>query len=189
MATKTVYKVCAVALCVEIVLRAILGAYLGFGPWIFLLTFTRADGLFVGPTLAALLATRHQLSKRFLAGFAIAGSLALLVVALAGRSQILYGGPLMCTIGFSGLAILCGVLIAFCLQFEATPAARFFRLGPMRSFGKYSYGLYVFTFRSTICWIISLRSDSASSFRRPSCTPFPIWDCSRRFLRGCMAQL
>jgi len=142
--TKTVYKVCAGALCFTLLLRIVLGAHFGFGAWMQFFPLTRSDGLFVGSGLAALLATGHRPSYKQLLTWGLAGlSTLVLVVIFRGREELLYGGPVMCTIGYSGLAIFFGVLIAYCVQSEG-PLVRFFEAPWIRAFGRYSYGMYVY---------------------------------------------
>ena len=58
ISTKTVYRLCGAAVCFTLILRVVSGWYFGYGVWLFLLTPTRADGLFVGAGLAALLASK-----------------------------------------------------------------------------------------------------------------------------------
>jgi peptidoglycan/LPS O-acetylase OafA/YrhL len=162
--SKTVYRLCGAALCLTLVLRLTAGAYFGFGPWIQFFPLTRGDGLFVGSALAAIFATHNRLSKKFMFGFALAGSLALLAVAVTDYRELFYGGPHMFTIGISGLAILFGVLIAYCLQSGAAPVARIFRMSWLRNFGRYSYGLYVFHLPIYFLFEHLLREHSALTF-------------------------
>ncbi len=144
LTTRSIYKVCAVALSGTVALRIVLGMHFGFGVWMSFFTLTRADGLFVGSALAALFATRQRLSPRLLWAFASPAFLVLVAVAILAPSQYSYGGSWMYSIGLPAAAILFGVLIAFSLQSQASALTRFFRTGWMRNFGRYSYGLYVF---------------------------------------------
>jgi peptidoglycan/LPS O-acetylase OafA/YrhL len=144
LSTKSIYRVCAAALCFTLLLRTILSAHFGYGAWMLFCPLTRSDGLFVGSGLAALLASGYRLSHRHLLTWGSGGvATLLLVVVLRGRKELLYGGPLMSTIGFSGLATLFGVLIAYSVQ-SSTGLARFFETAWLRSFGRYSYGIYVY---------------------------------------------
>lgn len=142
--TKTIYKLCGVALCFTLALRIVTGPYFGYTTWMLFSPFTRSDGLFAGSALAALLASGYRPSKKLLIGLTAAGSLALVVVGLTGHEQFYYGGPYMGTIGLSSLAILFAVLIAYCLEFGHAPLPRALQAGWLRAFGRYSYGLYVF---------------------------------------------
>ena len=144
LSTKAVYKLCGIALCFTLTLRFVAGTHFGFGSWIDFFPLTRADGLFVGSALAALLASNHRFSRRLLAGIALPCVLALGLVALTGYHQFFYGGPYMYTIGYSSIAILFGVLIAYCLEFNNAGLSRVLQVKWLRSFGRYSYGLYVF---------------------------------------------
>jgi peptidoglycan/LPS O-acetylase OafA/YrhL len=66
LAPKAIVKVCAVALLITLALRIILVTNLGVGIWVFAATPTRADGLFVGAALAAILAIRGEFPKSLL---------------------------------------------------------------------------------------------------------------------------
>jgi peptidoglycan/LPS O-acetylase OafA/YrhL len=145
LSSRAVYRICAGALCFTLVLRIILGAHFGYGAWIQFFPLTRSDGLFVGSGLAALLATGHRPThKQLLIWGTVCFATLVGVAAIRGREELLYGGPLMSTIGFSALAILFGVLIAHCVQFHTNLLTRFFEAPWIRAFGRYSYGMYVY---------------------------------------------
>ena len=55
---KAIVKVCAISMVVTLTLRLLLVPGFGPGIWVFALTPTRADGLFVGAALAAVLAIK-----------------------------------------------------------------------------------------------------------------------------------
>ena len=144
LTTKAVYKLCGVALCLTLALRIVAGSHFGFGPWIFLCPLTRADGLLVGSALAALLASKCQPSKRLLAGLASAAVLGLAAISLGGYRQLFYGGPLMSTFGFTSLAILFGVFVAYSILFSDAALPQALQAKWLCNFGRYSYGMYVF---------------------------------------------
>jgi peptidoglycan/LPS O-acetylase OafA/YrhL len=144
VSTRTVTRICGAALCVALAFRIGAGMYFGFGVWLFMLPISRADGLFVGSALAALLALNYQPSKRLLAGTGTAATLALLLVFALGRVQIYFGGPLMSTFGFTAVAVLCGVLISWSLQSNGGLLSTIFEARWIRNLGRYSYGMYVF---------------------------------------------
>jgi peptidoglycan/LPS O-acetylase OafA/YrhL len=142
--TKTVYKLCGVALCLTLAVRVFAGGHFGYGAWLQFSPLTRADGLFAGSGLAAMLASNYRPSKKLLACLTAACSLSFLVIALTGYRQFFYGGPFMSTIGYSSYAILFGVLIAYCLESGQATVPRLLQARWLRGFGRYSYGLYVF---------------------------------------------
>jgi peptidoglycan/LPS O-acetylase OafA/YrhL len=144
LSTKAVYRLCGIALCFALALRFFGGMHFGYGSWIDFFPLTRADGLFVGSALAAILASNHRFSKRLLAGIALPCVVALGVVAMTGYHQFFYGGPYMYTIGYSSIALLFGVLVAYCLEFNNAGLSRMLQVKWLRGFGRYSYGLYVF---------------------------------------------
>lgn len=149
LSTKKVYKLCGIGLCCLLAMRVIGGAYFGYGFW---MQLSRADGLFAGSALAALLASNYRPSKRLLAGFAAAAALGLVIVGFTGYRQLYYDGPFMSTIGFSSLAILFTVLIAYCLEFNDGLLPQALQARWLRAFGRYSYGLYVFHLPIYYAW-------------------------------------
>jgi peptidoglycan/LPS O-acetylase OafA/YrhL len=145
LAPRSIVKVCAVALCSTLALRLILVPNFGDGIWLYALTPTRADGLFVGAALAAIYRIRGEFSKPLLQGLTSAGCVCLAAVAIfAPVNELWLTGQLMSVIGISGVALLCGALIVFCLRYNEGRLAKVFQLKWMRSLGKYSYGMYVF---------------------------------------------
>jgi peptidoglycan/LPS O-acetylase OafA/YrhL len=147
LAPKTVLKVCGAGLMGALVLRLILVPHFGSGIWVFASTFTRADGLFVGSALAAVIAVRRQIPKSLLVALAAGGTAILAMIALIGPARELWlTGPKMAMVGITGVALLGGALVGFCVQFQTGALARLFDVGWLRSFGKYSYGMYVWHF-------------------------------------------
>jgi peptidoglycan/LPS O-acetylase OafA/YrhL len=142
---RSIVKVCAVALCTTLTLRSILVPLFGSGIWLFALTPTRSDGLFVGAGLAAILAIRREFPKPLLAWMAGAGAMLLGGVAVFGATRELWEtGRLMGAIGITGLALLSGALIGFSLEYRDSRVGQMLQAPWLRSFGKYSYGMYVF---------------------------------------------
>jgi peptidoglycan/LPS O-acetylase OafA/YrhL len=147
LTTRAVVKLCAVAFVVSFALRVILDAHFGTGIWVYAFTITRADGLYVGSALAAILALEGHISNRILGGLTAGGLLALAMVAVFGPARCLWEtGEYMSIFGISGVALLSGAAVVFCLQYTETRLGRFFQQGWIRSFGKYSYGMYVWHF-------------------------------------------
>ena len=106
---------------------------------------TRADGLFLGASLALLLQSRFA---------ALAGRFALLVfVASAGVMTAIFlrrpgflwwnAGQFLFSIQFTVVALAATSLIALCLE-PGSFASRMFGSPFLRFFGRYSYGLYIF---------------------------------------------
>ena len=130
LAPRSIVKVCAGALCTTLTLRLILVPHFGDGIWLWALTPTRADGLFVGAALAAIFAMKGEFPKPLLAGMTTAGGLALGAVAVFVPARELWlTGRLMAVIGITGLALLCGALIVFCLQYNESLLGEIFSNG------------------------------------------------------------
>jgi peptidoglycan/LPS O-acetylase OafA/YrhL len=148
LSARAISRLCAAALLSSLVLRLILVPHFGDGIWVYAFTITRADGLFVGSAIAAIYAlNKGQISNRLLAGFTAGGVAALAMVAVLGFPRDLWeAGNWMARVGISGVALLSGALVVFCLQFAQTSVGRFFQRRWIRTFGKYSYGMYVWHF-------------------------------------------
>jgi peptidoglycan/LPS O-acetylase OafA/YrhL len=127
-----------------------LGFYLlrgrGWSPhWPEYFILCRVDALGVGALLAALV--RGPLRKKLLsmapAGFAVCGGVLALLLFIRHTTSIL--DPAVSVIGLSLFAATFGFLLLTTLV-EGSVAQRFFRLGGLRFFGRYSYGLYLYHF-------------------------------------------
>jgi peptidoglycan/LPS O-acetylase OafA/YrhL len=107
-------------------------------------TFSCADNLLFGCILALLLRTRHRdrilsIAPRIFFFCLIA----VLLMALPDRGLRFYNSALQQTLGASFIGIGFTALIAMSLV-PTSRTARIFGTQPLRFFGKYSYGLYVF---------------------------------------------
>ncbi len=141
---RAVLKVCIAGALCALMLRIGLVSYFGPHLWIDILTPCRGEGLLVGSALAVA-ATRGRISVRAIAGMAAAGAgLVFSIVFLDHREFTNTDhGPYMYTIGVSGLALLFGALVASS-QYSIPGLTRALNWGWLRSFGKYSYGIYVY---------------------------------------------
>jgi peptidoglycan/LPS O-acetylase OafA/YrhL len=118
-----------------------------FGPhlWMDILPVTRGAGLLVGSGLAALLSTRGHIPRHLLFSMAAIGASVIAFIAFADPAEFTNtdAGPYMYTIGISGLALLSGALVA-----SSNYSVPFFTAALnapwLKSFGKYSYGIYVY---------------------------------------------
>lgn len=147
LSARAVIKLCSIALLLSLVLRMILVAHFGNGIWVYAFTITRADALYVGSALAAIYALKGHFSNRLLAGLTAGGLAGLVTVAVLGPARELWEtGRNMAMFGISGLALLSGALIVFSLRFPESAVGRFFQQRWIRTFGKYSYGMYVWHF-------------------------------------------
>ena len=144
VAAKKLYKLCGLALCCSLALRIALGPRFGYSEWMLYFPLTRADGLFAGSALAALLATGYRPTRKLMVSLALACCFVLSFIALVDHRQLFFGGAYMTTIGVSSVAVGFTVLIAYSLQSAGAPLSRGLRSQWLRALGKYSYGLYVF---------------------------------------------
>lgn len=107
----------------------------------YVLTPGRLDGLMIGAVLAieqreAGLERLRPLAARVAAG---AGAV---VLGLAIWRGMEYTDPVMAIVGFPAIALAFGGFLVLGLT-SPGPLSRFLSLGPLRSWGKYSYGLYL----------------------------------------------
>jgi peptidoglycan/LPS O-acetylase OafA/YrhL len=138
-------KICIAGAACALLLRIFLVYHFGPHIWIHKLTMTRGEGLLVGSALAILAANGRRISPRLLAGMAVAGTGAILFIMLVDRREFLNtdAGPYMYTLGVSGLGLAFGALVGSS-QYSVPGLTRLLNARILKSFGKYSYGIYVF---------------------------------------------
>ena len=152
LSARAIIKLCSVALVFSLVLRLFLVSHFGNGIWLYAFTITRADGLYAGSALAAIYAIKGHFSNRLLTGLTVGGVAGLATVAALGPANALWlTGPKMATFGISGLALLSGAFIVLSLRFAGSGVGRFLQQRWLRTFGKYSYGMYVWHFPIYYC--------------------------------------
>jgi len=110
------------------------------------LTPCRIDGLAMGAMLALLV--RGNLGRERLqlaAWWTMFVSVTMLILIAGITRRFNYSDTLIVTVGITLLTMLFGSVVALAVASPATSGiVRFFNLGPLRTFGKFSYGLYVF---------------------------------------------
>jgi peptidoglycan/LPS O-acetylase OafA/YrhL len=138
--------VCAAVIAVSLLLR--IGAWMA--GWsrlqIYVVTFTRLDALAFGALVAILM---RSSAAAWTDRLRQAGSLSLVllaaIVALWQTGQMEYTATVMNTIGYTLVGALGMQLVIQAVPLERRGIVhRLFDNGPMRFFGKYSYGLYMF---------------------------------------------
>lgn len=120
-----------------LLLRIILVAKFGPHYWIQPLTPTRGEGLLLGAAMATF---SNGVPLRLLKIFAAVGASILLAILLFDPAEYFNtdAGPFMYTVGISGLGLLFSALTA------STQHIRGLTAPWLRSFGKYSYGIYIY---------------------------------------------
>jgi peptidoglycan/LPS O-acetylase OafA/YrhL len=145
---KRLQYVCLTLIGLSFGLRCVYAQHNLAGPVLYELTPFRIEPLAFG-SLAAVLVRGSKLpslkSRRLLFGIATCGALILSAVILKGRSAN-FEHPPMATYGFSALAIMyaCLVVYAYVHSGSSDWLAAQLRKPFFRSFGKYSYAIYVF---------------------------------------------
>jgi peptidoglycan/LPS O-acetylase OafA/YrhL len=111
-------------------------------------TCSRMDSLAMGAALAAVLRTSRAAIVNRLGKFAAAGGLLILVALAIASDGLRRDEPIMQTVGYSALGVAFTSLLAgvTASRQQRGPLARFFGTAFLRSFGKYSYALYVVHF-------------------------------------------
>lgn len=138
-------KMCVWAIAGALILR-ILFVVSGYGVWVYWFVLTRVDALGVGAGIA-LLMRRGVEVRKFAAPVLVISSAALLAFCvLCGTS---FETTVMHTAGFSFLAFGYGAVLVTALEYPYL-----FSLSILRTFGKYSYGIYLFHFPLRPCFAV-----------------------------------
>ncbi len=106
---------------------------------------TRGEGLLVGSAIAILSYGGRKVNPRLLMGMAAAGILVISVSIFLDPAELSNtdAGPYMYTSCVSGLGLLFGALVG-ASQYQVPLLTPALKAGWLRSFGKYSYGIYVY---------------------------------------------
>jgi peptidoglycan/LPS O-acetylase OafA/YrhL len=105
-------------------------------------TFTRADGLFIGSLLAVLYNRYPQQLMKY--STAVVFSLAALnFIFFFVNREYEFRFPYLAIVGYTTFAVMFALLIQEAIQGQNTWMKKFLTLQPLRFFGKYSYGLYI----------------------------------------------
>ncbi len=147
LSARSIVRLCIAGMIASLALRIILMWHFGPDNWAyqFSLTPTRGEGLLMGSALAAYSAEFGSVPKRILVAMAAAGG-AIILAMLVANPQAFFShaaDAYRFTVGITGFDLIYGALVASSQYFVPglTPALNF---GWLRSFGKYSYGIYVY---------------------------------------------
>jgi peptidoglycan/LPS O-acetylase OafA/YrhL len=114
--------------------------------FLYRLTPFRMDSLLFGACGALIVRDQKwtNIAKQYLGLLFVSGFLIIIAVVLVAGSTSPHSGP-MTRFGYTalGLCFSCGVFYAFSHASSVDGIARFFRTPVLRSFGKYSYAMYV----------------------------------------------
>ena len=143
---RTLAKICLTLIVGSLIARSYLAATDANPILIYTNTVTRMDTLAIGALVAVAVRDGEwwaRLQRHVGWMFAVAlGTLALLWVSIGAFAEY---HPLMQTAGFTALAVLFAALIAHAVAAPVgSPIARVFSSSLLRSFGKYSYAMYLF---------------------------------------------
>jgi peptidoglycan/LPS O-acetylase OafA/YrhL len=138
----------------------------------------RLDGLMMGAVLAVLARSSGGLERyrRLAPVVAITGAVTLLAIGI-WRGIILYNDPVVSTIGFPLIALTYGALLVMIMNARAgTHLNRLFTHRFLRSWGKYSYGIYVFHFliMGVFSWFLPMWEYEVGGSRLPAALLFAV---------------
>jgi peptidoglycan/LPS O-acetylase OafA/YrhL len=137
--------ICLICLVVAVAARVVLNAR-GNNPAAFVFTPARMDALAAGAYVA--LAARGTEGLRRLARFALPAAALMVVLAMVIftiRNGFAAYDPVVSTIGHTIIALLFAAVLVLVLTLSRkTLLVRVFDSRPLRFFGRYSYGIYVF---------------------------------------------
>jgi peptidoglycan/LPS O-acetylase OafA/YrhL len=139
---------CVVLAASALILRALLH-YLGVAPaWPYTLLFCRMDALACGSAIAIVVRGPLREKIKQWAPFLLTCAAGATVAICALRHTESYFDPLIATLGYTATAIAYGALLVLSLRRESL-LAHVLSLSVFRTFGKYSYGLYLYHFPLT----------------------------------------
>jgi peptidoglycan/LPS O-acetylase OafA/YrhL len=143
--------------------------------FLYVLTPFRLEPLAFGSLAAWVVRNEGMLAaaKKLIPFMAISGSLLLLAVLVMGRTADPYYPP-MATLGFTALALIFTALVLFAYFNSGSRRwlASQLRTRFLRSFGKYSYGIYVFHWP---IFILQVPTIARIALRLPPASRFGFW--------------
>jgi peptidoglycan/LPS O-acetylase OafA/YrhL len=135
---------CVIAGCVALLFRISIWG-LGWNPvWAYAFLLARMDALAVGAAIALLWRNGGQTHLQKWAPITLVVTAIILAAMFIGRHTTNHYDVLITTLGFSVVAIAYGALLVISLVH-----GKVFSMSIFRTFGKYSYGLYLFHFPLT----------------------------------------
>ncbi|HEY0306938.1 MAG TPA: acyltransferase [Acidobacteriaceae bacterium] len=142
---RTLLRLCISGFFVALVLRILWMHYFPESFAAMRMTPTRMDGLLVGAACALLMTERKSaLPMSWIRAALLSGGVIILFIAVWTHGhELIATSTWMQTIGVTGFALLGGGLLALS-QHHPPMLQRVLTLRPLRSFGKYSYGIYMY---------------------------------------------
>jgi peptidoglycan/LPS O-acetylase OafA/YrhL len=145
----TILRACALVAISALVLRTAICATGRLNvAWAYTFLLCRMDTIATGAAIAILVrgSWRERIEKSAPLVFILGVATVILVCVF--RRTVDHDDPVIATIGFSFLAIMYGSLLVMCVS-GVQWVGRLFSFSVLRTFGKYSYGLYLFHLRMT----------------------------------------
>jgi peptidoglycan/LPS O-acetylase OafA/YrhL len=145
LSPKLMFRVCAIGVVSALPLRILLSWYF-FGDSFGLaqITSSRVDGLLLGSACAIYM---HQNKKpvpiKWIKAGSSIGAGIMVYVAIFHRAELTATARWILTIGITGFALLSASLVALS-QYRIPLIQRLLTAFPLRTLGKYSYGIYVY---------------------------------------------
>ncbi len=143
---KAILRACAVVGVIALALRiAVYASGTLSVTWSYAFLFCRMDTIAIGAAIAILMRGQWRERLHKLALPALLGSAASILAICFVRKSVDHSDPIIATAGFTLLALLSGALLVLSMR-EGTWLARLLGMFPLRIFGKYSYGFYLYHF-------------------------------------------
>jgi len=147
--SRNILRACAIVGAVAFLFRLMIHSSGVNVTWSYTFLLCRMDSLAAGAAIAILIrgSRRERVQSWAPIAFIVAGA-ATIAICVA-RGTVDHDDPVMATIGFSVLAVMNGALLILALRRNSW-LERLLSLGILRTFGKYSYGLYLYHFPLTV---------------------------------------
>lgn len=148
-APRLILRACAIAVIIALLLRILVRATGGDGAWSYAFLLCRMDQLAIGAALAMLVRGSHKDLVTRLAWPVLGASLLTFAASCLVRRGVDHNDPALNIIAYTLTGLIYGSVLILSLQ-AGTMLHRFFSAPILRTFGKYSYGLYLYHFPLTV---------------------------------------
>jgi peptidoglycan/LPS O-acetylase OafA/YrhL len=145
LSPKAIFRVCVIGLILALPLRIMMSVFFFGGDFgLAQITSSRVDGLLLGALCALYMQqTQRHVPMKYIVPALSVGAMILGFIAIFHHSELVGTSRWILTVGITGFALLSGSLVAIS-QHHVPFVQRILTISPLRTMGKYSYGLYVY---------------------------------------------